>query len=62
MTDGVDLLGPVDWIVVELPGSWFNGEVASASRPSRPRLRPCSSSAQPSYSATPRPPEPCRAG
>jgi hypothetical protein len=30
MTDGVDQLGPVDWIVVEFPGSRFNGEIASA--------------------------------
>ena len=28
MTDTLDLLGPVDWIVVEFPGSRFNGEVA----------------------------------
>jgi hypothetical protein len=30
MTDGVDLLGPVDWIVVEFPGSRFNGEIGPA--------------------------------
>ena len=30
MTHGVDLLGPVDWIVVEFPGSRFNGEIAPA--------------------------------
>ena len=30
--DSVDelLLGPVDWIVVEFPGSRFNGEIAPA--------------------------------
>ena len=28
--DGVDELGPVDWIVVEFPGSRFNGEIAPA--------------------------------
>ena len=27
---GVDELGPVDWIVVEFPGSRFNGEIAPA--------------------------------
>jgi len=27
---GVDLLAPVDWIVVEFPGSRFNGEIAPA--------------------------------
>jgi hypothetical protein len=27
MAHGVDLLGPVDWIVVEFPGSRFNGEI-----------------------------------
>jgi hypothetical protein len=26
----VDELGPVDWIVVEFPGSQFNGEIAPA--------------------------------
>jgi hypothetical protein len=26
----VDALGPVDWIVVEFPGSRFNGEIAPA--------------------------------
>ena len=26
--DNVDELGPVDWIVVEFPGSKFNGEIA----------------------------------
>lgn len=26
----VDVLGPVDWIVVEFPGSRFNGEIAPA--------------------------------
>ena len=32
MDDGsdVDELGPVDWIVVEFPGSRFNGEIAPA--------------------------------
>ena len=28
MTDTIDELGPVDWIVVEFPGSKFNGEIA----------------------------------
>lgn len=28
MADAVDELGPVDWIVVEFPGSRFNGEIA----------------------------------
>ena len=28
--DGVDELGPVDWIVVEFPGSRFNGQIAPA--------------------------------
>ena len=28
--DSVDELGPVDWIVVEFPGSRFNGEMAPA--------------------------------
>ena len=28
MTQTLDLLGPVDWIVVEFPGSKFNGEIA----------------------------------
>lgn len=28
MTATLDLLGPVDWIVVEFPGSKFNGEIA----------------------------------
>ncbi len=28
MTNEVDELGPVDWIVVEFPGSKFNGEIA----------------------------------
>ena len=28
----VDELGPVDWIVVEFPGSRFNGEIAPALR------------------------------
>jgi hypothetical protein len=28
--DAVDELGPVDWIVVEFPGSKFNGEIAPA--------------------------------
>src|SRR6188472_397463 len=27
---GIDELGPVDWIVVEFPGSQFNGEIAPA--------------------------------
>jgi hypothetical protein len=26
----VDELGPIDWIVVEFPGSRFNGEIAPA--------------------------------
>jgi hypothetical protein len=30
--DSVDELGPVDWIVVEFPGSKFNGEIAPALR------------------------------
>jgi hypothetical protein len=30
--DNVDELGPVDWIVVEFPGSRFNGEIAPALR------------------------------
>ena len=28
MTVNIDELGPVDWIVIEFPGSKFNGEVA----------------------------------
>ena len=28
MTDTIDELGPVDWIVVEFPGSTFNGAIA----------------------------------
>jgi hypothetical protein len=32
MTETVDELGPVDWIVVEFPGSKFNGEMAPALR------------------------------
>ncbi|QYF75333.1 DUF1269 domain-containing protein [Cryobacterium sp. PAMC25264] len=28
MTDTLDELGPVDWIVVEFPGSSFNGSIA----------------------------------
>ena len=28
MTENIDELGPVDWIVVEFPGSRFNGEIA----------------------------------
>lgn len=28
MTDTIDELGPVDWIVVEFPGSRFNGAIA----------------------------------
>ena len=28
MTAAVDELGPVDWIVVEFPGTQFNGEIA----------------------------------
>ena len=28
MTDTIDDLGPVDWIVVEFPGSTFNGAIA----------------------------------
>ena len=30
--ENVDELGPVDWIVVEFPGSRFNGEIAPALR------------------------------
>jgi hypothetical protein len=30
--NSVDELGPVDWIVVEFPGSRFNGEIAPALR------------------------------
>ena len=30
MTNEADELGPVDWIVVEFPGSKFNGEIAPA--------------------------------
>src|SRR5512133_383154 len=30
MSKAVDELGPVDWIVVEFPGSKFNGEIAPA--------------------------------
>ena len=30
--DDVDELGPVDWIVVEFPGSKFNGQIAPALR------------------------------
>src|SRR5215218_9595971 len=30
--DAVDELGPVDWIVIEFPGSRFNGEIAPALR------------------------------
>lgn len=30
--EDVDTLGPVDWIVVEFPGSRFNGEIAPALR------------------------------
>ena len=30
--DSVDELGPVDWIVVEFPGSTFNGAIAPALR------------------------------
>ena len=30
--DNVEELGPVDWIVVEFPGSRFNGEIAPALR------------------------------
>jgi hypothetical protein len=32
MTETIDELGPVDWIVVEFPGSKFNGEIAPALR------------------------------
>jgi Family of unknown function (DUF6325) len=32
MTETMDELGPVDWIVVEFPGSKFNGEIAPALR------------------------------
>ena len=28
MTESIDELGPVDWIVVEFPGSTFNGSIA----------------------------------
>ena len=28
MTEAIDELGPVDWIVVEFPGSTFNGSIA----------------------------------
>jgi hypothetical protein len=28
MTEVIDQLGPVDWLVVEFPGSRFNGEIA----------------------------------
>jgi hypothetical protein len=28
MTELIDELGPVDWLVVEFPGSGFNGEIA----------------------------------
>ncbi len=28
MTEVIDELGPVDWLVVEFPGSKFNGEIA----------------------------------
>ena len=31
-SNDVDELGPVDWIVVEFPGSRFNGEIAPALR------------------------------
>lgn len=30
MTKDIDELGPVDWTVVEFPGSKFNGEIAPA--------------------------------
>ncbi|MFZ2176143.1 MAG: DUF6325 family protein [Rhodococcus sp. (in: high G+C Gram-positive bacteria)] len=30
MTEEIDELGPVDWIVVEFPGSKFNGAIAPA--------------------------------
>jgi Family of unknown function (DUF6325) len=32
MTETIDELGPVDWIVVEFPGSKFNGEITPALR------------------------------
>lgn len=32
MAETIDELGPVDWIVVEFPGSRFNGEIAPALR------------------------------
>ena len=32
MTETIDELGPVDWLVVEFPGSRFNGEIAPALR------------------------------
>ena len=32
MTETIDELGPVDWIVVEFAGSKFNGEIAPALR------------------------------
>jgi hypothetical protein len=28
MTEPIDELGPVDWLVIEFPGSRFNGEIA----------------------------------
>ena len=28
MTELIDELGPVDWLVIEFPGSRFNGEIA----------------------------------
>ena len=30
--DDVDELGPIDWIVIEFPGSKFNGQIAPALR------------------------------
>ena len=33
-SETLDELGPVDWIVVEFPGSRFNGEIAPALRTS----------------------------
>jgi hypothetical protein len=30
MTELIDVLGPVDWLLVEFPGSRFNGQIAPA--------------------------------
>ena len=32
MTEPIDTLGPVDYLVIEFPGSRFNGEIGSALR------------------------------